>query len=186
MTTWRAVESLRLRANSAHMNDATSAPPSDWDITAIHEAAHVEVGIRMGWELVSASLVPPITQFAPTRGAIRKQVMTYFSAGHLAEEILKRQPTQNAFDATLRAFFEKLGDADCGSVKAHSMAAKADEDDVYELACLIDSYSTRARGCTQFRQARLDANRLLTDNWSEVQERARTLQREARLSGDAG
>ena len=146
----------------------------DWD-TALHEAAHAEVGIRLGRTLVSMTLAPPMTRLASgsQASASRRRPMAIFAAGNLAEQIHNGRPTADAFEASLTMFFDQVGDFDIASVRARSIAAGAAEDDVYDLACLIDSYSTRSRGWAQFRHARSAAVRILTEHWGAVQERAR-------------
>lgn len=152
------------------------ATPLDWEI-AVHEAAHAEVGLYFGWSLLTVTLVPPLTQFAPgtTDRSSRRKIMAVYAAGHLAEETFSGRSTDRAFEASIERFFNQLGDQDIYSPLASGIAAFAPEDDVYELACLIDSYSTRGCGWWQFRQARSSAVEILTAQWAAIEARAHKL-----------
>ncbi len=105
------------------------------------------------------------------------------TAGHLAESILRDEPTQGAFDNSLAMFFEYLGDDDVDSLKADGIAAGLPEDDVHAIAWLISLYSTRRRGMAQFRAGRVRARRILGARWTDVERLARRLSHSDSIDG---
>jgi hypothetical protein len=152
----------------------------DW-LTAVHEAAHAVVGIRLGWSVLSVSVIPPNTQFKPSSRQTGRQAMAMAMAGSVAEQISAGAPAGDvfaAFEAALGEFFAHLGGEDILSAEARRLAAGAPMEDVHNLAFAIASYSTRGRGWAQFRKAQTVTESVLIGHWETVEHLARALQRD--------
>jgi hypothetical protein len=152
----------------------------EWQ-TAVHEAAHAVVGIRLGWPLASVSVIPPNTQFKPLSRQTSRQAMAMAMAGSLAEQMSRGVAAADviaAFEVALHEFFDRLGEDDILSAKAHGLAAGAPMEDLHNMAFAIANYSTRGRGWAQFRKAQSLAKKVLIEHWDAVEELARALQRD--------
>jgi hypothetical protein len=157
----------------------------DDPITAIHEAGHAVVGTAVGLVVVEVSTVPPMTRFTPesVERVSRQAQLAARTAGHLAESILRDQPTHDAFDNSLGTFFEHLGADDVDSLKANGIASGLPEDDVHAIAWLISLYSTPPRVIGQFRLGRARALCILVARWTDVEELAHRLRISTSIDG---
>jgi hypothetical protein len=81
----------------------------------------------------------------------------------------KRGEAETTLDASLKWFFEQLGDEGIDSFHADQLAMAAEEDDLDIVVPLIESYASRKQGLSQFVQARSRAIRILQERWDEVE-----------------
>jgi len=93
-------------------------------------------------------------------------------AGPAAERIAKGGEAETTLDASLKRFFEQLGDEGIESFRADQLAMAAEEDDLDVVVPLIESYASRKLGLAQFRQARSRAIRILQEQWDDVEKLA--------------
>lgn len=90
-------------------------------------------------------------------------------AGPAAERMAKCGEPETTLDASLKRFFEQLGDEGIDSFRADQLAMAAEEDDLDIVVPLLNSYTSREHGLAQFAQARSRAIRILQERWDEVE-----------------
>ena len=149
----------------------------DWE-TAVHEAGHAVIGLKLGWELASVSAAPPCTCFNRSGRETADKAMSMAAAGPLAELISAGEPWDETFDADIRVFFERLGDDDVSSQAAEGLYATLPSEDLRNLVYAMDGYETREEGIAGFQEARTRTGRLLNENWDLVERLGRALQRD--------
>ncbi len=149
----------------------------DWG-TAVHEAAHAVVGLKLGWDVDWVSAAPSITHFNESGQETVSEAMTMAAAGTLAELISAGEPVDDAFDEAIRVFYDRLGDEDVMSQTAKGLVASSPAEDLHNLAIAIDQHATREQGIEHFREARAAAVSLLVENWDLVERLACALQRD--------
>lgn len=155
----------------------------DWG-TAVHEAGHAVVGLRLGWELRSVTALPPCTRFTPTGNETPFDAMVMAAAGRIAELVSAGEEWDNLFEGDIHEFFKALGDDDLDSGAAQSLYASSPSEDLQNLAVAIDHYKTRQEGIGQMRDATRVAASLVTENRDLVEQLGRALQRDP--SGASG
>lgn len=143
----------------------------DWP-TAVHEAGHAVVGMAVGGVLRSLTGVPPraCIDFKPSTS--RQARLATAVAGPIAERMANGGAAETTLDASLKWFFDQLGDESIESFRADQLAMAAEEDDLDVVVPLVDSYPTRPVGLAQFRQGRARAIRILQERWEDVQKLA--------------
>src|ERR1035441_4689348 len=101
----------------------------DWP-TAAHEAGHAVVGMAVGGVLRSLTGVPPraCIEFKPSTS--RRAQLAMAVAGPGAERMAKCGEPETTLDASLKRFFEQLGDEGIDSFRADQLAMAAEEDDL--------------------------------------------------------
>jgi hypothetical protein len=128
--------------------------------------------VAVGGVLRSLSGVPPraCIEFKPS--ASRQARLATAVAGPAAQRLAKGADAETTLDASLKRFFEQLGDDGIDSFRADQLAMAAEEDDLDVVVPLIDSYASRQLGLAQFRQARSRALRILQERWDDVEKLA--------------
>jgi hypothetical protein len=149
----------------------------DWG-TAVHEAGHAVVGLKLGWDVDWVSAAPPITHFNGSGQKTVSEAMSMAAGGTLAELISAGEPVDDAFDEAIRVFHDLLGNEDVMSQTAKGLVASSPAEDLHNLAIAIDQHATRDQGIEQFREARAAAVSLLVENWDLVERLAHALQRD--------
>lgn len=147
----------------------------DWE-TALHEAGHAVVGLKLGWDIDWVRACPSLTHFNETGRETVDEAMAMAAAGTLAQLISEGQSWADAFDRPLGEFFERLGDEDVPSQAAKGLVAGSPAEDMGNLTVAIDMHATREEGIARFQEARATAARLLTENWDLVERLGRALQ----------
>jgi hypothetical protein len=149
----------------------------DWG-TAVHEAGHAVVGMKLGWDIDWVTACPGFTHFNETGRETPSEAMSMAAAGTLAQLISDGEPWDDAFDVAIRMFFDHLGDEDVMSQTANGLVLGSLAEDMGNLAVAIDMHATREQGIEQFPEARATAAWLLADNWDLVERLGRALQRD--------
>jgi hypothetical protein len=157
---------------SAEPSDLSQDP--DWP-TAAHEAGHAVVGMAVGGVLRSLTGIPPQACIEFKASTSRQARLAMAVAGPAAERLAKGDEAGTTLDASLKWFFEQLGDESIESFRADQLASAAAEDDLDKVVPLIESYASRQVGLGQFRQARSRAIRILQERWDDVEELARPI-----------